>query len=246
MTALATLPTLALAEARLLTRAWAAMVFAFVFPPLMMIVLAGVVGNTPDPVYGGASSTQYYIGVPLGALSLIGLPVMLASYRERGVLRRFEAFGVPTLAVMVAQAAVTAALVVVGGALVLAPRRRCTAFRRFRIPGLSWSGSPGERSLWSRSRSPSGWQSPPLVPRRPWAARVHADVAARRRWPTSGSDDFGHAWRDRSHAAVTHDRRHPRAVARHRWRARTPGALGPLVRLRGALAVLVLLRRRDA
>jgi ABC-2 type transport system permease protein len=123
MTALATLPTLALAEARLLTREWAAMVFAFVFPPLMMIVLAGVFGNTPDPVYGGASGTQYYvaayIGVPLGALSLIGLPVMLASYRERGVLRRFEAFGVPTLAVVVAQAAVTAALVVLGAALVL-------------------------------------------------------------------------------------------------------------------------------
>ncbi len=124
MTVLTTLPTLAFAEARLLTREWAAMVFAFVFPPLMMVVLAGVFGSERDPEFGGVSGTEYYVaaylGVPLGALSLVGLPVMLASYRERGVLRRFEAFGVPTLAVVAAQAVVTAALVVLGAALVLA------------------------------------------------------------------------------------------------------------------------------
>jgi len=124
MTVLTSLPTLAFAEARLLTREWAAMVFAFVFPPLMMVVLAGVFGSEPDVAYGGATGTDYYIaayiGVPLGALSLVGLPVMLASYRERGVLRRFEAFGVPTLTVVLAQAAVTAVLVVLGAALVLA------------------------------------------------------------------------------------------------------------------------------
>ncbi len=124
MTTLTTLPALAVTEARLLSREWAAMVFAFVFPPLMMVVLAGVFGSDPDPAYGGASGTEHYvaayIGVPLGALSLVGLPVMLASYRERGVLRRFEAFGVSTLAVVLAQAVVTAALVVLGAVLVLA------------------------------------------------------------------------------------------------------------------------------
>lgn len=124
LTTVTTLPTLAATEGRLLTREWAAMVFAFVFPPLMMVVLAGVFGSDPDPAYGGASGTEYYVaaylGVPLGALSLVGLPVMLASYRESGVLRRFEAFGVPTLAVVAAQAVVTAALVMVGAVLVLA------------------------------------------------------------------------------------------------------------------------------
>jgi len=124
MSTLTTLPTLAAIEARLLTREWAAMVFAFVFPPMMMVVLAGVFGAEPDPAYGGASGTDYYVaaylGVPLGALSLVGLPVMLASYRERGVLRRFEASGVRTLAVVTAQAVVTAALVIGGALLVLA------------------------------------------------------------------------------------------------------------------------------
>ncbi|MBA3308741.1 MAG: ABC transporter permease [Nocardioidaceae bacterium] len=120
MTALATLTTM---ETRLLTREWAAMVFAFVMPPMMMLVLAGVFANDTD-VFGGANGSDYYVagylGVPLGALSLVGLPVMLASYRELGVLRRFEAFGVPTAKVVAAQALVTGALVVLGALLVIA------------------------------------------------------------------------------------------------------------------------------
>lgn len=121
MTAIA---ALAWTEARLLTREWGAMVFAFVFPPLMLVILAGVFGTQPSPEYGGVTPSEYYvaayIGVPLGALALVGLPVMLASYRERGVLRRFEAFGVSTATVVVAQALVTCLLVVLGAAVVLA------------------------------------------------------------------------------------------------------------------------------
>lgn len=111
-------------EARLLSREWAAMLFAFIFPPLMLVILAGVFGDQPDEGFGGVLPSDYYvaayIGIPLGALALIGLPVMLASYRERDVLRRFEAFGVPTGKVVTAQALVTAGLVVLAAALVLA------------------------------------------------------------------------------------------------------------------------------
>ena len=121
MTAIGALVT---TESRLLTREWAAMLFAFLFPPLMLVILAGVFGNQPAPEYGGASPDEYYvvayIGVPLAALALTGLPVMLASYRERGVLRRFEAFGVSTGVVIAAQALVTCALVVLAAGLVIA------------------------------------------------------------------------------------------------------------------------------
>lgn len=119
-----TLTALTGTEFRLLTREWAAMLFAFAFPPLMLVVLAGVFGSQPDEGFGGAIPSHYYvaayIGVPSAALALVGLPVMLASYRERDVLRRFEAFGVPTRSVVLAQAAVTAALVVLGAGLLLA------------------------------------------------------------------------------------------------------------------------------
>jgi len=111
-------------EIRLMTREWAAMVFAFAFPALLMLILAGVFGTEASAEYGGVTPAAYYVAdyvaVPLGALSLIGLPVMIASYRERGVLRRFEAAGVPSLTVIGGQAIVSALLVVLGAAVILA------------------------------------------------------------------------------------------------------------------------------
>jgi ABC-2 type transport system permease protein len=118
------LAALAATETRLLTRDWTVLVFAFVFPAFVMLVLAGVFGNQPDEGYGMQRPDDYYvaasIGIPVIALALVGLPVALASYRERGILRRFEAFGISTARVVVAQAAVTCGLVVVGAAVVLA------------------------------------------------------------------------------------------------------------------------------
>jgi ABC-2 type transport system permease protein len=118
------LVTLTRSEARLLSRDWAAMVFAFVFPPLTLMVLAGSFGDSPDEAFGNQLPSDFYItgyiGIPLAALALIGLPVLLASYRERDVLRRFAAFGVSTRTVVAAQAAVTSVLVVLAAVIVLA------------------------------------------------------------------------------------------------------------------------------
>lgn len=111
-------------EARLLVRDWTVLVFAFVFPAFVMLVLAGVFGTQPTDGFGHRRPDDYYvaasIGVPVIALALIGLPVTLATYRERGVLRRLEAFGVSPATVVAAQAAVTCALVLIGTAIVLA------------------------------------------------------------------------------------------------------------------------------
>jgi ABC-2 type transport system permease protein len=116
--------SLAGTEARLLVRDWTVLVFAFVFPPFVMLILAGVFGHQPTTGFGMRRPDAYYVaaaaGVPVIALALVGLPVTLASYRERGVLRRLEAFGVSTTQVIAAQAAVVCGLVAVGVALVLA------------------------------------------------------------------------------------------------------------------------------
>lgn len=120
---MSTLTALTGTELRLMTREWAAMLFAFVFPALMLVVLAGAFGTEPDEEFSGASPADYYvtayIGIPIGALALIGLPVMIASYRERDILRRFEAFGVPTGFVLAAQAIVSSVLMLAGAATVL-------------------------------------------------------------------------------------------------------------------------------
>jgi ABC-2 type transport system permease protein len=111
-------------EARLLSRDWSVLVFAFVFPAFVMLILAGVFGTHATVGFGWQNPEHYYvaasIGVPVIALTLLGLPVSLASYRERGVLARLEAFGVSTTEVVAAQAAVTCALVAIGAAVVLA------------------------------------------------------------------------------------------------------------------------------
>jgi ABC-2 type transport system permease protein len=117
------LATLAAAEARLLVRDWTVLVFAFVFPPFVMLILAGVYGSNPSHRFGDQRPDDYYVtaslAVPAIALSLIGMPVALASYRDSGVLRRLEAFGVSTARVVLAQAVVTAGLIVIGAAVVL-------------------------------------------------------------------------------------------------------------------------------
>lgn len=116
--------TLTRTEARLLSREWAAMVFAFAFPAITLLVVAGAFGDQPDEAFDNVLPSDYYVtgyvGIPVAALALIGLPVVLASYRERDVLRRFEAFGVNRMVVTSAQALVTVALVVVAAASVLA------------------------------------------------------------------------------------------------------------------------------
>lgn len=128
--------TIARSEARLLTREWAAMVFAFVFPPITMLIIAGSFGHQPDEEFANLIPSEYYvagyIGVPIAAIALIALPVSLASYRERDVLRRFAAFGVPTRSVVGAQALVGAGLVVVAALTVAA-----AALPTYGIPAMA-------------------------------------------------------------------------------------------------------------
>jgi ABC-2 type transport system permease protein len=68
------------------------------FPLVTVLVLAGVFGQVPDPEFGGVAPDDHYlagyIGVVLGAMGLITLPVHIATGRELGVLRRFRASGV--------------------------------------------------------------------------------------------------------------------------------------------------------
>jgi ABC-2 type transport system permease protein len=89
-----------------------------------MLILAGVFGDQPDDGFALRRPDDYYvaasIGVPVIALALVGLPVTLASYRERGVLRRLEAFGISMRTVIAAQAAVTLALIAVAMVVILA------------------------------------------------------------------------------------------------------------------------------
>jgi ABC-2 type transport system permease protein len=117
-----TLAKLTWIEVKLFAREPIAVVFAFAFPLVVLLVLAGVFSQ-PDTALGGFTGIDYYIpgylAVVIASIGLIGLPVHLASLRERGVLRRLRASSVSVASVFGAQTAVNVAMAGLGGVVLL-------------------------------------------------------------------------------------------------------------------------------
>ena len=95
------------AEFRLTVRDPLVLTFVLVFPIVTMLIIGGAFGTKPDVAFEGADPSQWYVAsyftVVIAATGLIMLPVHLASYRERGVLRRFAVAGFPRWSFAVAE-----------------------------------------------------------------------------------------------------------------------------------------------
>ncbi|MDQ2850746.1 MAG: ABC transporter permease, partial [Actinomycetota bacterium] len=110
-------------ELRLLVRDPLTLTFVLVFPIVSMLIIGGSFGTTPDQAFPVNPTHWYvasYFAVVIGATGLIMVPVHIASYRERGVLRRFAAAGFPRWSFAVAQLVVGLCAIAVAGALLLA------------------------------------------------------------------------------------------------------------------------------
>lgn len=112
-------------ELKLFAREPLALVFAFAFPLVVLVVLIASFPNTADAEgFGGLRPSDYYlagyIGVVIATIGLVTLPVHVASYRERGVLRRFRASSVPAWSVVAAQVVVGILMAAVGGLVLVA------------------------------------------------------------------------------------------------------------------------------
>lgn len=110
-------------ELRLLVRDPLTLTFVLVFPVLTMLIIGGSFGTSPDEAFPVNPSHWYvasYFTVVIGATGLIMLPVHIASYRERGVLRRFAAAGFPRWSFALAQLLVGLVAIAVAGATLLA------------------------------------------------------------------------------------------------------------------------------
>jgi ABC-2 type transport system permease protein len=96
--------------------------FVFGFPVLTVLILGGVFDDD-DPNFEGALPSDYYIaayiGVVIAAIGLVMLPVHLASYRERGVLRRFDVSRYPHWALPAAWILVAMVITIVAVAVLL-------------------------------------------------------------------------------------------------------------------------------
>lgn len=105
-------------ELKLLVREPFTVLFVFVFPIVVLLVLSGVFGAQTSEEWNGTTPVNYYVAAYIGtvitALALVSIPVHLASYRERGILRRFIASSVSPHVVLVSQLLVGLLLATVG------------------------------------------------------------------------------------------------------------------------------------
>ncbi len=119
-------------ELRLFRREPFSVVFVLAFPLMMMLLLAAVFGNNQADarkvqngmlIWRGVTPASYYtaasVAVIVAALGLTTLPITLASYRQRGILRRFRASSVPGSALISAELTV-AFMTFVAGTVVMA------------------------------------------------------------------------------------------------------------------------------
>ncbi len=97
--------------------------FTLVFPLLLLFLFGTIYGNEPTPFLGGHgnvdNSVPGYIGMIIGTIALIGLPVTLAEYREQGILRRLQASPLSSTAVLGAQVSVNVVMVLLGSVIVI-------------------------------------------------------------------------------------------------------------------------------
>src|SRR5271163_5363264 len=111
------------AELKLMTRDPLVLTFVFAFPVVTMLIIGGAFGTRPTPGFDNADPAHWYVAsyltVVVGAVGLVMLPVHLASYRERGVLRRFAAAGFPRWSFAIAQLIVGLITTTVSCALLL-------------------------------------------------------------------------------------------------------------------------------
>ena len=112
------------AELKLMVRDPLVLTFVFAFPIVTMLIIGGAFGTTPDRAFEFTNPSHWYVAsyltVTIAAGGLVMLPVHLASYRERGVLRRFTAAGFPRWSFAMAQLIVGLMTIAVACALLLA------------------------------------------------------------------------------------------------------------------------------
>jgi ABC-2 type transport system permease protein len=123
-----TLIKLSWVELKLFVREPITVIFTLALPIIFLFVMGGVFGNeasTDDNgmvVFRGVGPLDYYIpayfGLVMMAIGTVALPVHLAGYRERGVLRRLHASSISVWSVLGSQMVVSFVIAVLGSVLI--------------------------------------------------------------------------------------------------------------------------------
>lgn len=118
---------LTLAECKLYFRFPIGAFFTLALPLMLLLLFGSIFGNDPLPVYDSRGWVDAYVpafaALVIAISSMACLPIGLASYRERGILRRFRATPVSPAAVLGAQIVTQFAMTLLGmGLLVVVGR----------------------------------------------------------------------------------------------------------------------------
>ena len=114
-------------EMKLFVREPITLVFTLILPFLILIVMGEVFGRQAgiSEMYRNVNAMDYYapayIGIVMAAVGLVAIPVHLAGYRERGILRRLRASSLSAGSLFGSQLAVGAVISVVSVIILMVP-----------------------------------------------------------------------------------------------------------------------------
>lgn len=105
-------------EFKLFLREPSAAFFTLIFPLILLLIFGGIFGNKPVEQFGGYGTVDLsvpgYIGMIIATVGLMALPIALAAYRERGILRRYRATPMSVLSIFGSQIVVNLVMLTVG------------------------------------------------------------------------------------------------------------------------------------
>jgi ABC-2 type transport system permease protein len=109
-------------ELKLQLREPLAAFFSLLFPTILVVILGSIKAfREPSPDLNGGRTIDLYVGIAVTlTLAMVGLqvlPMVLATYRERGVLRRFATTPVRPVALLGAQLASSVLIALTSSAL---------------------------------------------------------------------------------------------------------------------------------
>lgn len=117
--------------------------FTLVFPLMLLVLFGSIYGNEPNSFFGGFGSVDIsvpgYIGMIVGTIGMIGIPITLANYREQGILRRYRATPLKPDVVLWSQVAVNVLMTVIGVILLVIAGR---LLYDLRLPEATWGIIP--------------------------------------------------------------------------------------------------------
>ena len=111
-------------EAKLFLREPASAFFTLVFPLMYLFLFGAISGNEPSPMYGGRRTIEAAIpsltAVIIAMAGLMSNTMTMATYREKGILRRLRTTPVSPLTVLAAQVMVMFTMTFLGMLLLIA------------------------------------------------------------------------------------------------------------------------------